>query len=39
MKLNLSRIVQLIGRTNQFNITTRRQMLADVRGSWTTTGS
>jgi len=30
-ELNLSRIVQLIGRTNQFNITTRRHTLADVR--------
>ena len=30
-EVNLSRIVQLIGKTNQFNITTRRQTLADVR--------
>ena len=29
--LNLSRIVQLIGKTNQFNLTTRRHGLTDVR--------
>jgi FkbH-like protein len=31
-ELNLSRIVQLIGKTNQFNVTARRHRLADVRG-------
>jgi FkbH-like protein len=30
-EMNLSRIVQLIGKTNQFNLTTRRHGLADVR--------
>ena len=30
-ELNLSRIVQLIGKTNQFNLTTRRHGLADVQ--------
>jgi FkbH-like protein len=31
-EMNLSRIVQLIGKTNQFNVTTLRHGLADVRG-------
>jgi FkbH-like protein len=30
-ELNLGRIVQLIGKTNQFNVTTRRHGMADVR--------
>jgi FkbH-like protein len=29
--LNLARIIQLIGKTNQFNLTTRRHSLADVQ--------
>ena len=30
-EMNLSRIVQLIGKTNQFNLTTRRHGVAEVR--------